>query len=93
MLSHSDTTVVRAAALSLGAIGGTLAASALQSAMKTNSADKNSLIDALLSCAESLLQEKKNKEANAIYSSLSGDEQPRLVRLAATRGLLACAGA
>jgi hypothetical protein len=91
LLSHSDAAIVRAAALSLGAIGGMESASALQSAMKSANADKNLLIDALLSCAESLLTQKKTKEATAIYSALSGDNQPRLVRLAAARGLLACA--
>ncbi|MCE3015506.1 MAG: HEAT repeat domain-containing protein [Pirellula sp.] len=93
LLSHTDSAVVRGAALSLGAIGGVEAANALQSAMKAVRGDKNLMIDALLSCAESLLKQKKSKEATAIYSALAEDNQPRLVRLAAARGLLACAGA
>jgi len=93
LLSNTDAAVVRAAALSLGAIGGVEAANALQSAMKSVRGDKNLMIDALLSCAESLLTQKKSKEATAIYSALAEDNQPRLVRLAAARGLLACAGA
>lgn len=91
LLSHTDSTVVRSAALSLGAIGGSEAARALQSAMKSASTEKGALIDALLSCAESLLKNTKTTEATAIYSELSSDQQPRLVRLAAARGLLACA--
>lgn len=92
LLSHTDSSIVRAAALSLGAIGGNEAARALQSAMKSSNTEKGVLIDALLSCAESLLKDKKTTEATAIYTALSADHQPRLVRLAAARGLLACAG-
>ena len=90
LLQNTDAAVARAAALSLGSIGGSEAAAALQSALPTATADKNVLIDALLSCAESLLNAKKTANATAIYKLLSSDQQPRLVRLAATRGLLAC---
>ncbi|HQZ64459.1 MAG TPA: HEAT repeat domain-containing protein, partial [Planctomycetaceae bacterium] len=93
LLKDQHATVVRAAALSLGAIGGTESAAALQTALKAASADSNSLIDGLLSCAESLVKQKRATEATAIYSFLSDDDQPRLVRLAATRGLLTCAEA
>jgi HEAT repeat protein len=93
LLSDSDPAVVRAAALSLGAIGGASAAEALQLSLKNARGDRSSLIDGLLSCAESLLGHKKTSEATAIYQSLAGEDQPRLVRLAATRGLLACADA
>ena len=91
LLKERDAMVVRSAALSLGSIGGNESAQALQTAMKSSSADNNAVIDGLLSCAESLLSQKKKTEATAIYNSLSGNEQPRLVRLAATRGLLTCA--
>lgn len=93
LLKDQDAMVVRAAALSLGMIGGSESAEALQTALQADSADANALIDGLLSCAESLLRQKKAAAATAIYESLSGDHQPRLVRLAATRGMLACAGA
>ena len=53
--------------------------------------DKQAVIDGLLNCAESLLRHGKQDEAKAIYQSLASEGQPRLVRLAATRGLLACA--
>jgi HEAT repeat protein len=91
LLKDADPAVVRAAALSLGSIGGTEAVAALQSAMQAGPGNPNPLIDGLLSCAESLLDSEQTAEANAIYTSLSGDQQPRLVRLAATRGLLDCA--
>jgi HEAT repeat protein len=90
LLKDADPAVARAAALSLGLIGGAEAAAVLQSAIQAGTGDRNSLIDALLGCAESLLNSKRTAEATAIYKSLSDDQQPRLVRLAATRGLLAC---
>jgi hypothetical protein len=49
------------------------------------------VIDARLSCAESLLAGDNHAEALAIYQSLAGENQPRLIRLAATRGQLTCA--
>ena len=90
LLKDADPAVARSAALSLGLIGGAEAAAVLQSAIQAGTGDKNSLIDALLRCAESLLDSQQTADARAIYESLSGDQQPRLVRLAATRGLLAC---
>jgi hypothetical protein len=48
------------------------------------------VIDALLACAEVLLASQKQNDALAIYRSLAADGQGRLVRLAATRGILAC---
>jgi len=48
-------------------------------------------IDAQLTCAEALLAENKRAEALAIYKSLASDDRSKLVRLAATRGILACA--
>jgi HEAT repeat protein len=89
-LKDADPAVVRSAALSLGTIGGAEAAAVLQPAIQSATGDKTALIDSLLQCAESLLNSKKTAEAKAIYESLSGDQQPRLIRLAATRGLLAC---
>lgn len=90
LLQHKDSTVARAAALSLGSIGGNEAATVLRSALPIAAGDKNFLMDAMLSCAESLLNAKKTADATAIYKLLADDQQPRLVRLAATRGLLAC---
>ena len=47
------------------------------------------VIDARLECAEQLLKDGKKSEAFDIYKSLSGDEQPKHVRLAAKQGMLA----
>lgn len=90
LLKEADTAVVRAAAMALGAIGGSEAAAALRSAIQTGTSDKTTLIDALLASAESLRNVKRVSDALAIYEWLSDDRQPRLVRLAATRGMLAC---
>jgi hypothetical protein len=48
--------------------------------------------DALLACAESLLQQGKRSEATAIYKSLTDAAKPTAesTRLAAARGILAC---
>jgi hypothetical protein len=75
----------------LGTIGTAKSASLLQAALQGRSGDKQAIIDGLLACAESLLHRDKQSDALAIYKSLSGEGQDRLVRLAATRGALACA--
>lgn len=91
LLHDADVAVARAAALSLGMLGGSDAAAVLQSAIRSTNGAKAPLIDALLGCAESLLRANQTDAATAIYQSLAGDQQSRLIRLAATRGLLACA--
>jgi HEAT repeat protein len=91
LLKTDDPTIARSAAVAMGAIGTAEAAAALQAALPVSNGDRQYVIDALLSCAESLLAGDKSAEATAIYKSLSGEQQPRLVRLAATRGLLECA--
>jgi HEAT repeat protein len=90
LLGDADPAVARAATLALEAIGGLEAARVLQSAIAAGTGDKPLLIDALLSCSEALLASGKSADAAAIYKSLSGDGHPRLVRLAADRGMLAC---
>jgi len=91
LLADPDPAIARAAALALGAIGNSESAAALQSALQSSTGSLPQLVDALLSCAESLLTSNKPADANSIYKTLTSDNHPRLVRLAATRGLLACA--
>ena len=93
LLRSDDPAVARAAALALGMIGTVESAAVLQAALPSANGDKQVLIDGLLACAEALLATDKHAEAKAIYQSLAGEQQPRLIRLAATRGLLACARA
>ena len=92
LLKDADPAIARAAALALGAIGNAESAAALLTGLKASPAKPVTLVDALLCCAESLLAGNKTAEASAIYKTFAQESQPRLVRLAATRGLLACAG-
>ena len=50
------------------------------------------MTDACLVCAERLLADGKNSEALAVYKLLSGEDQPKHIRLAATNGMLAALG-
>ena len=61
-------------------------------AKPTKAEAKLAATDASLACAERLLADGKKAEAMAVYKSFVGDDQPKHVRLAATRGMLACAG-
>jgi HEAT repeat protein len=90
LLRDNDPAVARAAALALGAIGDANSVTVLQAALKTAVGNKQSVIDALLACAESLLKTGKSADAMLIYKSLADEKHERLVRLAATRGILAC---
>ncbi len=90
LLLDSDPAVARAAALALGSIGNADAAAVLKEAALSEAGNKQAVMDALLSCAEALLASQKPADALAIYTSLASDNHTRLVRLAATRGILAC---
>lgn len=92
LLEDDEKSVARAAALALGAIRTPSAAKRMQAAKPKNKAISAAIADASLACAEGLLDVGKKAEARRLYKSLSGDDQPKHVRLAATRGLLACAG-
>ena len=91
LLKDGDPAIARAAALALGTIGSGESAAALQAAQKAATGNSLTLIDALLSCAEAMLANNKLVDASAIYKTFEQANQPRLVRLAAARGLLACA--
>ena len=91
LLGYAEAAIARAAAIALGAIRSPQAAQALAKG-RPNAEAKLSATDATLACAESLLAGGKNADALAIYKGLAGADQPKHVRLAATRGMLACAG-
>jgi HEAT repeat protein len=91
LLKDAEPTIARAAALALGAIGNAEAASALQLALQSANVNPLTIVDAMLSCAEALLAGNQRADASAIYKTFAQENQPRIVRLAATRGLLACA--
>jgi len=92
LLGDSDAAVARAAAMALGDIKGAEAAKALGQAKPAEGPARIAATDATLACADGLLAAGKNGEALALYKSLVGENQPKHVRLAGTRGMLACAG-
>jgi HEAT repeat protein len=93
LLDDPDQGVARSAALALGAIRSAAAAKALQSAQVTNPKVRVAVTDASLACAEALLEGGNKVQALALYKKLSAEDQPKHVRLAATRGMLDAAGA
>jgi HEAT repeat protein len=92
MLAGNDERLAAAAAIALGEIGGADAAKALAQLKPTGPEVSRAATDASLVCAESLLANGQKVEALAVYKSLVGEGQPKHVRLAATKGMLACAG-
>jgi HEAT repeat protein len=92
LVTDKDAALARAAACALGDIRTPAATAALAQA-KSSAAEPNiATIDASFACAEKLLADGKRAEALAVYKRFVGDDQPKHVRLAATRGMLACAG-
>ena len=93
LLADGDKAAACAAACALGRIGGVEAGTALgQFASHAPEGVNLSAADACLACAEQLLASGKKAEAKQLYKSLLGQNQPKHVRLAATRGLLTTAG-
>lgn len=92
LLADADAAVARAAAYALGDIRTSESAKALADAKTPGKDVKPAIIDASLSCAEGLLADGKKGDALTIFKSFAGEDQPKHVRLAATRGMLACAG-
>ncbi|HYW81159.1 MAG TPA: HEAT repeat domain-containing protein [Thermoguttaceae bacterium] len=91
LLGDSDAAIVRSAAIALGAIRSSAAAKALAGA-KPTAETQTAISDALLACAEALLADGNKAEALTIYKGLLSGDKPKQVKLAASRGLLACAG-
>jgi HEAT repeat protein len=92
LVGGSDAAVAKAAADALGIIGSGDAAAALAKADAKDAEAKIAVTDAKLACAENLVAAGKKGEALKLYKSLSGDDQPKHVALAAKRGVLACLG-
>ena len=93
LLRDADKAVACAAACALGNIGSPEAAKALvRLAKKAPEGVKAAVADGCLACAERLLADGNKAGAIALYKALNSEDQPKHVRLAATRGLLAVAG-
>ncbi len=91
LLNDGDASIARAAAIALGAVHSPAAAQALAGG-KPTARTKAIFADAQLACAEALLADGKKTAALATYKRLLAGGPSKLVRLAATRGMLACAG-
>jgi len=97
LLGADEPTAV-AAAQALGMLGTPAAAAALAAAAPAAVGPvATAIADARFECAEQLLRQNKRVEAAAIYAAIAaataGKPESRLVELAATRGLVACADA
>jgi HEAT repeat protein len=92
LVGDGDAAVAKAAAAALGAIGTSDAAAALAKAKMSDAEAKLAATDSSLNCAENMLAAGKKSEALSTYKSLTGDDQPKHVSLAAKRGVLACLG-
>ena len=93
LLTDADKAAACAAAAALGIIGTSEAGKALVGFVKTAPEGvKAAATDASLACAERLLADGKKAEAIVLYKSFVGPDQPKHVRLAATRGMLSVAG-
>jgi len=93
LLGDSDAEIASAAAAALGSIGTAEAAKALGDFQKkAPEALKLAAADACLTCAERLLAAGNKVQALLIYKTLSAADQPKHVRLAAMRGMLAATG-
>jgi HEAT repeat protein len=93
LLKDPDGEIVAAAVAALGSIGTPEAAKAVGAFQAKAPKDLQlAAADAYLTCAERLLADGKKAQATAIYRALSKQDQPKHIRLAAMRGLLAAAG-
>ncbi len=92
LLASGDQQIARSAALALGDIRNAAAAQALAAAKPADPEVMRAVVDGRLACAERLLDSGDKSAAMAIYKPMLGADQPKQVRLAATRGMLACAG-
>lgn len=92
LLASDDAQIARAAALALGDIRSAAAAQALAAAKPADPEVMRAVVDGRLACAEKLLSSGDKSAAMALYKPMLGPNQPKQVRLAATRGMLACTG-
>jgi len=92
LAGQTDKTLAFAAINALGKIGTPESAKSLSDIVKKTPDDlKPIAADACLVCAERLSADGNKAQAMLLYKGLSGEDQPKYVRLAATRGLLAAA--
>ncbi|MCX5682880.1 MAG: HEAT repeat domain-containing protein, partial [Planctomycetota bacterium] len=92
-LGDADVQIAEAAAAALGKIGTSEAAKALMDARgKAKPEVKATVTDSLLLCADRLTAAKKTDEAAAIYQEMFKPTEPKHIRTAALRGIMATGG-
>ena len=92
-LKDADAMVASASAAALGKIGGNAAITALKAAKTGAAAELAPVIgDALLLAADGLLKDGKKDAAAAIYQEMYKPTEPKQIRMAALRGLIASQG-
>ncbi|MCX5672698.1 MAG: HEAT repeat domain-containing protein, partial [Planctomycetota bacterium] len=93
LLKDADAGVAAAAAAALGKIATPEACTAIAAArVAAPPAVKAVLDDSYLLCADELLKQKKNDAAAAIYQGLFKVSEPKQIRMAALRGIVAAGG-
>ena len=93
LIANADAAIATAAATALGDIGTAEAAKALADAAGTAAeCVKPAVADGRLMAAERLLADGKKAEASGVYKALLGGSPSKLVKVAATRGMLTAAG-
>lgn len=90
LVGDGDGLIAQSAAKALGAIGSADAAKALADA-KPNEEAAGAVTDSTLACAEGMLAAGNKSGALAIFKGLKSNPAKH-IKLAATRGMLACAG-
>ncbi len=91
LISADDTELTGACVTVLGEIGGSEAMAALEK-MQIPAGLELLRFDALLRCADRLLDDGAESDAQAVYLKMSSDEFPVTVRIAAYRGLVLIQG-
>ena len=93
LLGDSDAEVAKAAAASLGRIGGPSAADLLATSRASASDEiKPAVTSGYLMCAASFVKEGDTDAARAIYTELNNEAESREARIAAIEGLVAVDG-
>ena len=93
MLGDKDAATASAVICALGKIGGDAALKALDdAAAKASPEFQGVLADAQLACANQYRTDGAVDKAKAAYTAISAKELPKHYKIAATRGLVLCAG-
>ena len=89
LINDSDAEVAQAAVAALGSIGGRSSARELKDALGTTTGRTRMIVaDAILICAERMIEDGQRDEALALYADLTAPDIPIPARLAAMSGII-----